>query len=231
MKMKTRISTVIAGVLVLGLAAATAEEKNSKEQPKRQTKQGTASSTPRRPAAPPASYGSTTGARKRSEAPSAQGESAARPATPFVIPPGFGPKPQPAAPAQPAKKAPRPQPAPSHAGAIQAPAEQTSEQTAPLKLPEGVKEIAPQTYSHTDAQGQKWIYRETPFGLRRFVDDGKQTQANTPSSSGREQVRITEEGDSLRFERSTPFGSRVWTKKKSELDEEEEAAWKASKKK
>jgi hypothetical protein len=42
-------------------------------------------------------------------------------------------------------------------------------------------------------------------------------------------VKVTEEGDSLRFERPSPFGVRKWTRKKTELTEMEKAAWELAK--
>jgi hypothetical protein len=38
-------------------------------------------------------------------------------------------------------------------------------------------------------------------------------------------VKAIEDGDTVRFERSGPFGVYKWQKKKSELDEMEQAAW------
>ena len=34
-------------------------------------------------------------------------------------------------------------------------------------------------------------------------------------------VKVTEAGDEIRFERTTPFGHNVWTRKKSELTADE----------
>jgi len=38
-------------------------------------------------------------------------------------------------------------------------------------------------------------------------------------------VNITDAGDSLHFERSGPFGTYKWDKKKADLTAEEKAAW------
>ncbi|MEK7755078.1 MAG: hypothetical protein AAB654_24340 [Acidobacteriota bacterium] len=62
----------------------------------------------------------------------------------------------------------------------------------------------------------------TPFGV--LHSDGKsaegQAKPQPPVS-----FKVTEEGDSLRFERPSPFGVRKWTRKKTELTETEKAAW------
>ncbi len=88
-------------------------------------------------------------------------------------------------------------------------------------LPQGAKPTGPHTYSYTDDQGKKWTYRETPFGLSKYSADAvepavvESKNANTPT--------VTDLGDTVRFERKTPFGSNVWTKKKSDLTPEEKA--------
>jgi len=94
---------------------------------------------------------------------------------------------------------------------------------AELTLPPGAKQVDPATYTFTDPQGKKWIYRKTPFGLARIED--KPVEASTaPASSGAE-ITAKEDGDTIRFERPGPFGTYRWEKKKSELTEDEKAAW------
>jgi len=94
---------------------------------------------------------------------------------------------------------------------------------AELTLPAGAKQVELGTYTFTDAQGKKWIYRKTPFGLARIED--KPVEASTaPASSGAE-ITAKEDGDTIRFERPGPFGTYRWEKKKSELTEDEKAAW------
>jgi hypothetical protein len=76
-------------------------------------------------------------------------------------------------------------------------------------------------YRHTDAEGKKWIYRMTPFGLTRREDTPEFTAVKTANAAG---IKATEDGDIVRFERLGPFGVWRWTKNKSELDEVEKAA-------
>jgi hypothetical protein len=75
------------------------------------------------------------------------------------------------------------------------------------------------TYSYTDKQGKKWIYVNTPFGVSKTADPGA-------SQAGSEAVRIDakviDKGDSVRFEKPSPFGTMSWEKKKSELTPEEQ---------
>jgi len=108
-----------------------------------------------------------------------------------------------------------------------APAKQTSAQPE-VTLPSGANETAPGTYSYTDAQGRKWIYRKTPFGLAKFEDkpipDITGAMPQNPDKP-KESTKAIEDGDSIRFERSGPFGSYRWKRKKTELNETEQAIW------
>jgi len=105
------------------------------------------------------------------------------------------------------KKAPAPKPASSQG----------------TQIPKDAKEIEPYTYRHTDAQGKTWIYRKTPFGVVRFPE--QPADQAKPIEEAPESMTAVEEGDSLRFERVTPFGKVRWTRKKSELTEMERKAW------
>jgi hypothetical protein len=76
----------------------------------------------------------------------------------------------------------------------------------------------------TDAAGVQWFYRQTPFGLMRL--------AETPGSRHAPDIdkvfpglKVVEEGDTLHFERPSPFGLLKWSRKKSQLNEMEKAAW------
>jgi hypothetical protein len=82
--------------------------------------------------------------------------------------------------------------------------------------------VEPGTYTFTDAQGKKWIYRKTPFGLARLEDKPADTKAAAPA--GGLVTTATEDGDIVRFERPGPFGMYRWQKKKTELDDDERAA-------
>lgn len=96
-----------------------------------------------------------------------------------------------------------------------------AQQAKGLTLPEGAKEVEPNTYRYADPQGKTWIYRRTPFGLVRYED---RPAAEVPVKVP-ETMTAIDEGDSIRFETSTPFGKRSWTEKKSELSDAEQAAW------
>jgi hypothetical protein len=93
---------------------------------------------------------------------------------------------------------------------------------AELTLPAGATMVEPGTYTFTDAQGKKWIYRKTPFGLARLEDKPADTTAAAPAAGL--VTTATEDGDIVRFERPGPFGMYRWQKKKTELDDDERAA-------
>jgi hypothetical protein len=120
----------------------------------------------------------------------------------------------------------------------------SAEKSTAIVIPAGAVEVYPGTYKHTDSSGKNWIYRKTPFGVAKMADtpeaaskasdakpeetpppkagnpfgDSKTASANSAAPS----VTAVEEGDMVRFERSTPFGPARWTRKKSELNADEE---------
>jgi hypothetical protein len=108
------------------------------------------------------------------------------------------------------KPAPADKPAPA---AKPAPAEKP----APAVIPADAELIAPATWRHLDKSGKSWIYRKTPFGLSRV----EEMQAPPPGAAPAMNVKVTDLGDTVRFERPTPMGNGVWVKKKSDLTAEE----------
>jgi hypothetical protein len=105
-------------------------------------------------------------------------------------------------------------------------------------VPAGASEISPGLFKHTDGAGKSWLYRKTPFGVVKTAEtlEADQKAANPApaergnpfsekkgASSNRTTASVTavEDGDSYKFERSTPFGPSRWTRKKSELTAEE----------
>lgn len=104
---------------------------------------------------------------------------------------------------------------------------------APVQsIPAGAKQIEPNLYQYTDFNGRTWNYRQTPFGISKWEETStpgaqpqsqpaqSQPQAAQPKS---EPVTVTDLGDSYKFEKSTPFGHSSWTRKKSDLTDEERA--------
>ena len=94
----------------------------------------------------------------------------------------------------------------------------------PVEIPKGAVETEPGTYRFTDAQGKKWIYRKTPFGVARSEDRPAADGAVKITDQYLE-VKAVEDGEIIRFERPGPFGPYKWTAKKSELNEMERMVW------
>jgi hypothetical protein len=108
--------------------------------------------------------------------------------------------------------------------------EKTAQKPAPAKanaavtIPAGAVETQPGTFAYTDANGKKWIYRKTPFGIARLEDkaaDAKPVISAHESPGKGFVVKATEDGDVVHFERPSPFGPYKWNRAKSELNDEE----------
>jgi hypothetical protein len=97
------------------------------------------------------------------------------------------------------------------------------------EIPASAVEFEPGSYHYTDAKGKKWILRPTPFGIARMEDTGAPLRKKNEQDHGMEGVKVTENGDSVKFERPGPFGVYKWEKKKTDLDAGERAAWEREK--
>lgn len=91
------------------------------------------------------------------------------------------------------------------------------------QIPKGAVESERGTFHYTDAHGKKWIYRQTPFGIARFQEGANERPA--PALDPNAGTKATADGDTIRFERPSPFGVYRWEKNKSELNEMERAVW------
>jgi hypothetical protein len=91
--------------------------------------------------------------------------------------------------------------------------------SVPIGPPKGAVQIAPYTFRYTDARGKVWIYRQTPFGWMKA--ERKDFPEAAPVAVDLPETRVVEDGDSVRFERNTPFGMHRWKRKKSEMTEQE----------
>ncbi len=93
----------------------------------------------------------------------------------------------------------------------------------PTQVPEGATKIDMATWRHVDKDGKAWIYRKTPFALVKLEDKAPpEPRAEVPNL-----ITAVEDGDSVKFEKPSPFsGSVRWTKKKTDLNPAEQAAWK-----
>lgn len=122
----------------------------------------------------------------------------------------------------------------------------------PAGVPAGSSEVGPGTYRFVDKDKKVWIYRKTPFGFQKSEEtaaDGDRARktetapAEMPQAdrnrtatpfgeskapaAGMPTTKVTETGDSVQFERPSPFGVYRWTKKKTELTDGEKKLWEA----
>lgn len=77
------------------------------------------------------------------------------------------------------------------------------------------KTAGEKTAAEKPAGGKSGEYRQTPFGVVKASEDAR------PAPPAPD-VRVIDQGDSYKFERSTPFGLSKWTRKKSELTRDEQ---------
>lgn len=90
-------------------------------------------------------------------------------------------------------------------------------------IPKDAVEVEPGVFAAKDAKGKMWHYRRTPFGVARFEPE---IEKDDTRELAEQITAIDEGGDTVRFERKTPFGKASWTRKKSELNASESLAWK-----
>ena len=92
----------------------------------------------------------------------------------------------------------------------------------PLVIPKDATANSDGTYSYTDKAGKKWIFSKTPFGISK-VQDMTGTAPMMPAAPPGQFMKAFDNGDTVKFERQSPFGTTKWEKKKSELTDEERA--------
>ena len=94
-------------------------------------------------------------------------------------------------------------------------------------IPAGAVKVDEITYRFEEKDssgkpGKIWLYRRNPFGVSR-VEEKEAAKIGLALPAPETPATATDLGDSYRFERPGPFGAKVWTKKKSELTDEERA--------
>jgi|HigsolmetaAR201D_1030396.scaffolds.fasta_scaffold32892_2 hypothetical protein len=111
-------------------------------------------------------------------------------------------------------------------GETKQPVAKTKATPPPTAVPADAKQIDVATWRHVDKDGKTWIYRRTPFGLLRFEEKDTQSEPGPD-----EFTTVREEGETLHFEKPSPFGKLRWSKKKSDLTGEEQAVWRRTQEK
>jgi hypothetical protein len=117
---------------------------------------------------------------------------------------------------------PAPAPAPAKKTAKAATTKKATTPTAqPLTIPSDAVAKPDGSYAYTDKAGKKWTYNKTPFGISRIQDLGEGTPDAFVTTPKEQLIQATDAGDTVKFQRQTPFGVTKWEKKKSELNDEE----------
>ena len=99
---------------------------------------------------------------------------------------------------------------------------EAARQIQSLEIPANAVKAADGSYHYTDPKGKKWIYYKTVFGVSRTED---KPAAEMPKVDDTVNITAREDGDTIHFERPTPFGAHKWERKKSDLDATEKAVW------
>jgi hypothetical protein len=89
----------------------------------------------------------------------------------------------------------------------------------PVSIPAKATQVGPNVYRYTDAKGKVWMYARTPFGISKW----EEIPEPQPQAEDQSLTTVTDLGDSVRFERKTPFGISQSVRKKTELTDDEKA--------
>lgn len=100
------------------------------------------------------------------------------------------------------------------------PKQQKAAASGPMVIPPDALQTPDGSFSYTDKDGKKWLYRRTPFGVSKVEDKPVVADATEDKLT-----TAVEKGDTIQFERPGPFGATKWEKKKTELNEDEKKAW------
>ena len=101
-----------------------------------------------------------------------------------------------------------------------APAQKQAAAAATSGIPKGAVEVEPGLFRYTDAHGKPWMARLTPFGVSTWEDKPEAAAVVVPPKE-EPLPKVTDLGDSVRFEKSSPFGVNKWVTKKSDLTDQE----------
>jgi hypothetical protein len=74
------------------------------------------------------------------------------------------------------------------------------------------------SYLYTDKQGKKWVYAKTPFGIIKNAYSDAPAAAPAADTGA---TKAIDQGETVKFERPSPFGTMSYEKKKSDLTDDE----------
>ncbi|MBI5085104.1 MAG: hypothetical protein HZB13_10970 [Acidobacteria bacterium] len=95
------------------------------------------------------------------------------------------------------------------------------------ELPANAQKLREGVWTARDTSGKVWYYSRSPFGYMRMDEAAYQQASKASEVPGVRLVAV--EGETVKFERGSPFGKSVWTRKVSELTDEERAVYEKQK--
>ena len=104
----------------------------------------------------------------------------------------------------------------AHTGAVVRKATTAQTVVKPMTIPADAMPNPNGSYSWTDKQGKRWLFVKTPFGVMK--SEAIPPPTDSTSMAG---VKATDAGDTVRFEKLTPFGPVKWEKNKADLTDGE----------
>ena len=96
---------------------------------------------------------------------------------------------------------------------------------AAVTIPKDAVQVDPNTYTATDPQGRKWIYRRTPFGISKAEQRAPSAEEAAQAAKLIAATTAVERGGEIEFSRPGPFGTYKWQRKKADLNDMEKTVW------
>jgi hypothetical protein len=91
--------------------------------------------------------------------------------------------------------------------------------------PAGATQVNTTDWKWTDPKTSKtWVYRRSPMGWVRIPEEMNRSAEKATVNN----LKAVEQGDTVLLTRTTPVGVKQWSKKRSELTPEEQAAVEAA---
>ncbi len=92
-------------------------------------------------------------------------------------------------------------------------------QPADVTIPANAVQTEDGSFRAVDKKGKAWIYRKTPFGVAKSEE---KPLPNTQAAQEDTLTKATISGNTVHFEKPTPFGVTKWDKKMTDLDANEQ---------
>jgi hypothetical protein len=94
-----------------------------------------------------------------------------------------------------------------------------------LTIPKDATLNSDGTYAYTDKDGKKWSYWNSPFGVMKSeIKPAPPMSTFVPNATAPQDLSYTttkDKGDTVHFDRQTPFGPVGYDKKKSDMTDAE----------